>query len=224
MAIEPVKIPQNVYVEDRIIGPITMRQLMLVMLSGGVSYAIWALMQSAGAVGLAYTIVAWFPVVIGGAFAFLKVNGISLFRIILLQMEKLEKPSTRLWTPHRGIYINITTTSNVQAHKNPDIAMKRKSHEQTRLEELSEVLDMGPAEKAAAEAAEDDIDPVEALIKKQEAEAAAAKPLPVNPERIRADAKQTPATVDGIAATEMRTAQPASPLFRDILPPPASHA
>ncbi|MDD5075396.1 MAG: PrgI family protein, partial [Candidatus Peribacteraceae bacterium] len=80
MAIDPVKIPQNVYVEDRIIGPITLRQLIIVLLTGGLSYAIWGAMKSAngGYIGIIGTIIAWIPCAIGVVFAFVKIQGIGL--------------------------------------------------------------------------------------------------------------------------------------------------
>ena len=40
MPIEPVKIPQNVYIEDRIVGPLTLRQTLIMAIGGGFSYAL----------------------------------------------------------------------------------------------------------------------------------------------------------------------------------------
>ena len=58
MAIEPVKIPQNVYVEDRIIGPVTLKQLAMVGIGMGISYAIFASVNKNGTVGIPIS-VAW---------------------------------------------------------------------------------------------------------------------------------------------------------------------
>ena len=52
MPIDPVKIPQNVNIEDRIIGPVTLRHLILLMLGGGISYFLWTILKRSGFVGL----------------------------------------------------------------------------------------------------------------------------------------------------------------------------
>lgn len=144
MPIDPVKIPQNVYVEDRIIGPITLRQIMITMVSAGISYAIWAVMRQAGPVSAAQTTFAWMPAVIGALFAFIRINGISLFRIMLLVIEKLDKPSRRVWTPRTGIYVNIVTRPPKEKH---DVHKQQDApRDPTHIQKLSEVLDQGPQE------------------------------------------------------------------------------
>lgn len=109
MPIEAVKIPQNVYVEDRIIGPVTLKQLIITGVGAGIGYVLYATAAKAGVASLPVTIFAWSPAVIAGAFAFLKINDLSLFNIILLIIEGMNKPSTRYWSPHPGISINLIT-------------------------------------------------------------------------------------------------------------------
>lgn len=202
MTIDPVKIPQNVYVEDRIIGPITLRQIMIIMICAGVSYGIWAAMKSSGPVSTTMTTVAWMPTLIGALFAFVKINGISLFRIVLLMIEKLEKPSKRVWAPRQGIYINIVTKPPKKEAPKQEPDHTEKS---THIEELSRVLDEGPSEVPDAE------EPHQEL-------------KPVNPNRIQAEDITQP--VDDIAhAAEERMDTPSQfgqGIFRDITPP--SHA
>ena len=201
MAIDPVKIPQNVYVEDRIIGPITLRQIMIVMVSVGISYAIWAMMKSTGAISGAQSSIAWVPTGIGTIFAFVKINGISLLRIVLLSIEKIDKPSRRMWTPRQGIYINIVTKPKTQ-RKDPGIEKKNQQKDETHLEELSKLLDQGPQEQEVAAAEE-------------------AEKKPVNPHRIKAEKRKKP--VDDISPPEKNTGSFGNGLMRDITPPP-SHA
>ncbi len=166
MPIEPVKIPQNVYVEDRIIGPITLRQIMITMVSAGISYAIWAAMKASGPVDAVQTTMAWIPTVIGVLFAFVKINGISLFRILLLVIERIDKPGKRVWSPRTGIYINIVTKPAKDEPKQTQQAPKPEKDEH--IKELSEVLDLGPEEE-------------EPVI-----------PKPVQPKRIQADKRKKP--------------------------------
>lgn len=109
MALEPVKIPQNVYVEDRIIGPVTLKQLAITGVGCGISYGIWSVLTNSGFTSIVTTIVAWIPAVIAAAFAFVKINDISLFKMVLLAIEKSSKPNVRPWKSFPGISINIVT-------------------------------------------------------------------------------------------------------------------
>src|SRR3989338_5471033 len=114
MPIEAVKIPQNVYVEDRIIGPITLKHLILLGIGAGISYAIFASVQKAGVTNVLVLSVCWIPAVIAAAFAFFKINDLSLFNIILLSVEGFNKPSQRYWSPYPGISINLITSQHAK--------------------------------------------------------------------------------------------------------------
>ena len=206
MSIDPVKVPQNVYVEDRIIGPITLRQIMIIMISSGLSYAIWAVMKAAGPVSGPQLGAAWTPTVLGVIFAFVKINGISMFRMVLLSLEMLHKPRRRKWEPREGIYINfITAPSKDQRALNLQKELENK--EKTRIEELSEVLDQGPVEFDEEEDIEEDI----------------ATPRSVNPERVQVSENDNP--IDDIAEPEREVVDDTpGPMIHDITPPHPSHA
>src|SRR3989344_5498965 len=139
MPIEPVKIPQNVYVEDRIIGPVTLKQIMMVMISAGTSYAILAAMKASGPVNATQTTLAWIPTFFGIIFAFVKINGIPLFRIVLLGIERIDKPSKRVFSPRQGVYVNIVTKIVTdEPAKGPTKFVPEKNPQN---KELSRVLD-----------------------------------------------------------------------------------
>lgn len=151
MALDPVKIPQNVYVEDRIIGPITLRQIFLTLGGGGVSYAIYAIMKQAGKLTLVTGILSWTPLIIMAAFAFLKINGINLFRFLLLMAEKSEKPTVRYWQPRKGIRIKPRSFVPRNTKKKKD-SSSHTQEEYDEISKLSTVLDSGPiVEKKKAE-------------------------------------------------------------------------
>lgn len=110
MALEPIKIPQNVYVEDRIIGPVTLKQLMIVAIGAGISYIVWSLfIKFTGSRSIPMTALLWSPTALAAAFAFIKVNDISLFKMILLLIEQTNKAPVRHWEGNGGISINIVT-------------------------------------------------------------------------------------------------------------------
>jgi hypothetical protein len=91
MPIDPVKIPQNVYIEDRIVGPLTLRQILIVGAGCGFSYAMWSMMTNAqgGSIGIPLTVMVWIPGALSVLFAFFKINDLSLFRLCLLTFERI---------------------------------------------------------------------------------------------------------------------------------------
>ena len=202
MPIDPVKIPQNVYVEDRIIGTVTLRQIMLILAGAGVSYAIWAVMKAAGSVSAIQTGFAWLPCVIAVLFAFVSVNGISLFRIVLLTIERINKPSKRTWQPRQGISINIVTKAPQKDSE--ELQKKKEQKENTAIEELSKVLDLGPPESTYTTT--------------QESESAQATKKPVNPKKIQANTSRN-ASIDNISVPKKKTPPSSGGLLRDIIPP-----
>ncbi|MCX6807820.1 MAG: PrgI family protein [Patescibacteria group bacterium] len=85
------KVPQFVDMEDRIIGPITMRQLIILGVGGILTYAAYMKM------GGSWPIVA---IPAGGgaiAFAFLKIQDMTLFRFALALTQYIVKPEKRVW-------------------------------------------------------------------------------------------------------------------------------
>lgn len=144
MPIEPVKIPQNVYVEDRIVGPITLRQLIILGLGAGLSYVLYGTATKTGPVSLPLTIALWSPTLVAAAFAFLRVNDLSLFNIILLMIEHANKPSQRVWSQHPGISIAIIThaASNGETEK----THQKNAAQAARLSEMARQLERQQAE------------------------------------------------------------------------------
>ena len=143
MPIDAVKIPQNVQLEDKVVGPLSLRQLIIMLVGGGFSYMLYALAQkSLGTVNIPLTIVLWTPAVIAAAFAVVNINDLSLLRICFLLLEKTQKPSLRTWGPRTGISITIRTSAkNVQedAKKMQGTAPLQTTEQQ--IAELTRVVD-----------------------------------------------------------------------------------
>lgn len=210
MPIEPVKIPQNVYVEDRIVGPVTLRQLIILLVSGGFSYALWTGVKAqTGYASIPLTILCWIPFVIGLAFSFVRIQSISLLRFLLLMIEKLDKPQIRAWAPRRGITINFQYALSKPAEEKPKSAPQ--PHRQ-KLEELSALLDQGPITAQIARSPETD------------AIAGSPERRPVDPRRISVNAPGDTQTFDDIREPpEKFNALASEPLrtgtLLDLLPP-----
>jgi hypothetical protein len=219
MSLEPIKIPQNVYIEDRIIGPITLRQIILLGIGGGISYSMWSILAQAngGSAPLPLTIIACIPFVISAAFGFVKVNDLSLLRIMFLMFERMNKPTTRAFAPRRSFSIHIRTFDDAAPKKRTVISAEKQQGYQ-RLDDLTAVLD-SPFEREAASAhiasSDDEQElPVRDALSgdggesKTETSAAATR-LPVNRNRIKA----SPLTEEGKEPVRGSVS-----LFRDIVP------
>lgn len=220
MPIEPIKIPQNVYIEDRIVGPITLRQIMIIGVGAGISYVIYGSLSNAngGGLPLPLTIICWIPAAISAAFAFVKINDLSLFRIMLLMIERINKPAVRAFYPRQGFSIHIRTFNAPPTDtRKADPSIKTQQYQ--RIDALTDILD-SPLRRAA----EDSLPP-SASADEQEiavrdvsapaesetedgAQASALPRLPVNRERIKAAPLESPEGEPHASVS----------IFRDIVP------
>jgi PrgI family protein len=85
-------VPQFIDKEDRIIGPITVRQFLICLLSAGVIFVEYKLLETA------FFILAALPTVaLAGTFAFIRINGqpFHLFFVNFLQSQV--RPKLRVW-------------------------------------------------------------------------------------------------------------------------------
>jgi hypothetical protein len=195
MPLDPIKIPQNVYIEDRIVGPLTLKQVITVALGGGFSYLLWAsLSKTYGNLPLPIMIMVWIPALLSVAFAFVRINDLSLLKIGLLMIEQMEKPAKRVWTPRQGITINLRTFSGTEEAKHP---LPQKSS--APIEQLTKTLDAVPAGGSGAGSE------TGSGSGSSEPEPANTR-LPVDPKRIQADPLRGSGTI------------PRNTIFRDLSP------
>lgn len=160
---DPIKIPQNVYVEDRIIGSLTLRQIIIVIIGGGIGYTFYAFMQKTyGYVGIPLIMMSSIPLLISLAFAFVRIHDLSLLKLIFLLIERSSKPSIRTWGPRTGITIIIKTHNVAQE--------KKHAHQESaeHIRTLSTLLDTLPSRPT-------------------EEEQDTSEPKPVNPESVHVE-------------------------------------
>jgi len=213
MAIDPIKIPQNVYIEDRIVGPLTLKQILTVAIGCGFSYGLYSLLiQSYGKLPIPIMVMAWIPGALSFLFAFLRINDLSLFRICLLTMERFNKPPVRTWTPRRGIVVNIRTFTTAEQETNKkreDLLVEKK--EPLDIAELSTLLDRAlPKDIREQEAP---ASPMEEIVDDDMPMAAEPSTLPVNPLRVSASPLEGTST-DTVSAPKSGSVS----IFRDISP------
>lgn len=95
------KVPQNVQREDRIVGPLTLKQLLILGGGGIVAYGIYV------SLARTYIFITWLPpvaivAIITLAFAFAKPLGLSFTKWILRWVQFSLLPKNRFWVKSGG--------------------------------------------------------------------------------------------------------------------------
>jgi hypothetical protein len=212
MPIDPVKIPQNVYIEDRVVGPLSLRQIIIMVLGGGFSYALYAMWDKThGSVSIPMAVVLWIPAAVAAAFALVKINDLSLLRICFLLLEKLNKPSVRTWVPRSGISINIRTTPKKEEAKKEEA---KRTDARSEIRSLSSVMDRGIPTSITEQTEPQLPSPAPAPVAQttvvnEDIQGSALPKFPVNPERIKTDSSLSLPPMSDLS------------VFRDVLPPNA---
>ncbi len=136
------KVPQDVQREDRIVGPLTLRQLIICGIGFSISYAIYTFL------GRDYELItALIPVIIIGlitvVFAFIRPLDLVFERYILFLIESMVLPPKRYWLkgtadPSRYSYTPPANPQKkiIRENLEKDTLKKKQS-----LNELSKILD-----------------------------------------------------------------------------------
>ncbi len=137
------KVPQNVQREDKIVGPLTLKQLIICGVGGGIAYAIY--------VGLAkeYLWITWLPPVafislITILFAFVKPLDMEFSRFLAVYLQHVLLPQKRRWVQGSAeIILSMYETSKPQTkvEKKAEAKAEQMMDKRKKLEELSKILD-----------------------------------------------------------------------------------
>lgn len=95
------KVPQNVQREDTIIGPLTLKQMIILGVGGGIAYAIYVSLAKT------YFMEIWLPpvAIVGGltlAFTFLKIHSLDFHLFLMYLIEYTLLPKKRIWIQGTG--------------------------------------------------------------------------------------------------------------------------
>lgn len=144
------KVPQDVQREDTIIGPITLKQLIIIGIGGAITYAIYISLAAT------YFIEIWLaPVLISGgltaAFAFLKINNLPFHLFLMNFLEYKILPRKRIWIQGAGIPFisSFDTQKSNKEHKT--IVSKENAKGTKDFNELSKILDTKESNKESPE-------------------------------------------------------------------------
>lgn len=133
------KVPQDVQREDTIIGPLTLKQLGILGIGGGIAYGIYVSLAKS------YSMAIWLPpmiivVSITLAFAFLKIHSLDFPKFLMSYIEFNFLPKKRIWIQGGGYPFISPFETPYKAKKRKEIAKKMGAKIES-LKELSQVLD-----------------------------------------------------------------------------------
>lgn len=136
------KVPQNVQREDRIVGPLTLRQLIICGIGGGIAYAIYV------SLGKDYIWITWLPpvaiiLVITALFAFIKPLDLTFGKFILTYLEFLLLPQKRIWIQASAevLTAGYHPKSKSQAEQKAEEKAQLVENKAKKIMELSRILD-----------------------------------------------------------------------------------
>jgi len=130
-------VPQFIEVEDRIIGPITVRQFIIMVVCGLIMFIEYKLSDMAMFLAIGIP-----TVVIFGIVAFLRVNSMPFHYFFLNLVETLKKPKIRVWS--REIMFSIKK-SEIDQKKDTAVVsvIPKKIATGSKLADLSLIIDTG---------------------------------------------------------------------------------
>lgn len=128
-------IPQFIDVEARVIGPVTVRQFITIVVGlflGAIEYKIFDISL--------FIVSVFFTIALVGAFGFLKVNG-APFHIYLLNMiASLKRPAVRVWRKEPNDFVIVKELAGKEA----DVGhIPHKPLPRSRLGELTLIVNTG---------------------------------------------------------------------------------
>lgn len=136
------KVPQNVQREDKIVGPLTLKQLIICGAGGGVAYSIYVTLARD------FIWLTWVPPVVivlllTAAFAFFRPLDLSFTKWVLRWIELTIIPSQRMWIQSSGdplptfISTSQKQTTSDKAKKEATLTQEDKHK---KLEEITQKL------------------------------------------------------------------------------------
>lgn len=133
-------IPQFIDVEDKIIGPITIRQFVIILVCLMISVIAYKLADFT-----LFLTIAFLSFVLGGIIAFLKINGRPFHYFILNFVQTFKKPKLRIWNNQLSKTSKELKGEGISEVKQVAKIQKKPIYLKSKLAELSLIVDTGGA-------------------------------------------------------------------------------
>lgn len=128
-------VPQFIDIEDKIVGPLTAKQLGWVAVAGILILIAWGTFDTSTLIVIAIIICAVF-----GALAFYKPYNQPLLKFIISGFHYLTHPKMYVW---KRYYDSIRTVRKTPSRKKETAVIRKKVLNEEKVKELSKILDMG---------------------------------------------------------------------------------
>lgn len=136
------KVPQDVLRPDKIVGFLTLRQLIIVGIGGGTAYSLYIVLSKQ------YLLEIWLPPVIfisviTLAFAFFRYRDLPFEKLVLVFIEYKFRPRARTWQKMQGDVIRSVLSQSIgQTQDKKETAPKMTEYDRRKkLEEISRLVD-----------------------------------------------------------------------------------
>ncbi|MBI3291147.1 PrgI family protein [Candidatus Falkowbacteria bacterium] len=130
-------VPQFIDVEDKIIGPITVRQFIILLTGGGLCFVAYKLSDFA-----LFVIETVIILLITFVIAFIKINGRPIHYFLLNLFETLRRPRLRVWQKLFSAS-ELRGYSRIKEMKQPPQIKTKNKVRASRLAEMSLIVDTG---------------------------------------------------------------------------------
>lgn len=138
------KVPQNIDMADRIVGPLTLVQFLYLLVGGLIVYTLFSTL---GSVNPTLFVLTGGPVaLLTVAMTFLKIQDQPFPRFFVAFLLYLSRPKARIWHKE-GLDPELVITPDVKKTKTPPV---HKKIEKSELDKLAQVLDAGGTVKITA--------------------------------------------------------------------------
>lgn len=135
------KVPQNVQREDQILWFITLKQLIMLLLGGGLSYFMFVNLSKTYDLNSFEIIIIWLPAVLAISFAFLKIKSLPLLQFLLLVIEQtFFRAPRRYWQQSCDVFVSMTTEFKNEDKKETKKTID-KNYSQEKIKNLAAILD-----------------------------------------------------------------------------------
>lgn len=137
------KVPQDVLRPDKIVGFLTLRQLIIVAIGGGIAYSLYIVLSKQ------YFVEIWMPPVvvvslITLAFAFFRFRDIPFEKFLLIFVEYKFRPRARYWQKMHGDVVLSVLDQPIGLRGKPKAQTSKQMTAQerkTKLEEITKIVD-----------------------------------------------------------------------------------
>ena len=132
-------VPQFIDTEDRILGPITVRQFVILLVMFLSIAVFWKVLSF-----IPFVIAALISFSLGSTFAFIRINGMPFHFFLLNMIQTFRKPRLRVWDKQLTD-AELRVFLNVEVYTPPPQMIQKPPMATSHLEELSLVVNTGGA-------------------------------------------------------------------------------